>query len=479
MIEPTPLALALEAPSPAWVAGLVSIADVGVLAEPLDRVAYARDRWPLANDAMRHGALVRGLPAVVVQPATSEAVAAVLRFAAERGVPVVPYGLGSGVLGGASAGSGELVLDLRRLDAVIAIDERDGLATVQAGINGGQLEALLRARGLTAGHYPQSINISTVGGWLACRGSGQSSSLYGSIEHLVAGAKVVTAGGGLIDIKPEPRRSTGPGLLDLFLGSEGTLGVFVEVTLRVFEAPAVEIRHAVALPDHAAGLDVLRAISRAGLRPAIARLYDEHESSYRLRGYPAEGRSVICMFTFAGIPAVARAEADATLEIAAARGGVDLGEGPLLTWERLRYDSYSARHMAAGKLMDTIDIAARWSALPDVYERARADVLALAPGTEFGAHWSHVYPDGACMYMSIVLPVAEPAVQRAWHEAAWEAVMRRSLEAGATIGHHHGVGRHRARWLREELGGAAFEALVAVKKALDPAGILNPGVLGL
>ncbi len=465
---------------PHWIEALRRIAGrEHVLTAFPERLAYARDRLPLANLRFRSGLLPAGIPAAVVQPGSYAEVQDVVRLAVEHAVTLVPWGLGSGVLGGALPDNDALVVDLRRLDRVLAIDRHDGLVTAQAGTNGAHLEAALEEQGLTCGHYPQSMRISTIGGWIASRGSGQASSRYGSIEEMVVGMKVVLPDAALLDIRPAPRRSTGPGLIDLFIGAEGTLGIVVEATLRAWPQPQHETLHAVAFPDVVAGLEAFRRIAQSGLRPIVARLYDEAESARRTgAASPFDGRPCLAILAIGGIREVAEAEARAALAICATQGGVVAPPEPAIEWHRGRFGSVSSRQLSRGRMMDTVEVAARWSALPGMHEEMKASALAVNRSIEFGAHWSHIYPDGACMYMSVVFPETDPATQEHEHAAAWDAIMRVCLARGGTISHHHGIGSWKARWLAEELG-VGQELLQQIKSAVDPGSIMNPGKLGL
>jgi len=451
-----------------------------VLASDLDRFAYARDRAPFGTYRLREGRLPEGWPSVVVRPADVSEVAAVLRFAAEAGVAVVPYGAGSGVLGGAASLGGEVVLDLKRLSGIIEIDPIDQTVSVAAGMNGALFEAELRRNGFTCGHLPQSLAMSTVGGWVACRGAGQASSRYGKIEDMVLGLEVVLPDGRLLDIRPQARRSTGPDLAGVFVGSEGTLGVVVSATLRIWPVPAARRNLAIGFGSLEAGLDCLRTIMQAGLRPAVVRLYDAVESAARTQSLDAADRDLfLCLLSFEGPQRLVEAEEAEALETIALAGGKRVADAPFHEWEAVRYQSYSPQHQAAGRFMDTIEVTLPWHALPEGYGRLKAAAQRVAPGAHFGAHWSHVYPDGACQYMTLRLDPAPLDEGEALHRAVWDAVERECVALGGAIAHHHGVGLLRGRWMELEHGTAGLDVIAAVKRAIDPHGIMNPGKLGL
>lgn len=459
---------------------LAAIVSPAHLKTQLDsRFAQSHDRLPWGQFRLRNGNLGGTLACAVVCPGNADEVAAIVRLAGEAGLRLVPYGAGSGVLGGTIPLDCEVIVDLRRLDRIIAINEQDALVTVEAGMNGRDFEAALNARGFTCGHYPQSLEISTVGGWAACRGAGQGSSRYGKIEDIVIGLKAVLPDGRLLEVRPVARRSVGPSLKDLLIGAEGTLGIITELTMRIWRKPPWEQGVVLAFPTLAAGLDALREAMQAELRPQVARLYDLTESRQRTEGLPefAE-RPILAVLKFAGLQRLAMLERDLTLEICRARGAIPSSEGPYHHWETQRYRSLSAQWQLRGYYMDTIEIALPWSALPGTYERIGQAVRDIDPQVYFAAHWSHIYPEGVCQYMTLRLNPMPVPQALALHARLWEAVEGLSLALGGTIAHHHGVGLFRGPWMTRELN-AGMDILQSLKDAMDPANLLNPGKLGL
>jgi len=444
-----------------------------------ERIAYARDRLPYATFAVRSARLPGTLPSAVVCPASHEELSATLRILREAGLRAMPYGAGSGVLGGAIPLAGEVAIDLKRMNRILDLNETDGTVTVQCGMNGGQFEDALAARGWTGGHLPQSLYMSTVGGWAACRGAGQASSRYGKIEDIVIGLRAVLPDGRTLDVRPLARRAAGPSIKDIFVGSEGVYGVITEITLRIWRKPEAEHGVVLALPSLQAGLDALREIMQSELRPAVTRLYDAEESRGRTAGIAAfERNPFLCILVFSGPARLAALEQQMSLEIMARHGAVCADDGPLHHWQENRYVSYSPQWQAAGSYMDTIEITGAWSALPAMYERMRSAALAVHPEMHFGTHWSHVYPEGACQYMTLRLPPMDEAQALKLHRQAWDRLQRLTLELGGSISHHHGVGCFRNEWLREELN-TGLDVLQKLKDALDPDNLLNPGRLGL
>jgi len=466
--------------APPWLPELAALVGADHVSDAApDLWVYARDRLPYATFAVRDGRVPGTLPSAVVRPGTEDELAAVVRFARARRIPLIPYGAGSGVLGGAVPVAHELVVDLKRLNRIVSIDETDLTVTVQAGMNGGQFEAALNARGFTTGHLPQSLYMSTVGGWAACRGAGQNSTRYGKIEDMVLGLRAILPDGQVLQVRPVARRAVGPSVKDLMIGAEGTLGVITELTLRLWRLPEVQLPLVLGFPSLQAGLDALRTVMQSELRPAVVRLYDAEESGQRTSaGGVFDARPFLAILEFSGPRRVAEAECGLALEIATAHGGARSDDAPYHHWLAHRFESYSPKWQSRGYYMDTIEVTAPWSAIPALYARIRDALAALSPQLYFGTHWSHVYPEGACQYMT-VRGVPEPDAQAlALHANAWETVQRLCLEAGASISHHHGVGAWRGGWLRAELG-SGFTLLQALKDHLDPDNLFVPGKLGL
>ncbi len=422
------------------------------------------------------------LPDVVVRATSDEEVATTLRLASEAGVPVVPRGGGSGVMGAAVPYAGGVVLDVSGMNRVVEIDELSLTATVEAGHNGRAFEELLNARGLSFPHFPASAEWASVGGYVAARGSGVLSSRYGKIEDLVVSLRVVTPAGAIIDTVPVPRHAVGPELTQLFVGSEGTLGVITRVTVKLIPIPRHRRFEAVALPTLQAGLDGLREILQRGVRPAVIRFYDAEASSGSLSpivGRPLDAPTALLMFE--GEREVADAEAEITLRRLDELGGTRLEPELCSTWWEHRYDFYHPPHYPTLPAMwGTIDAVAPYGTILAVYDGIRA---ALAPYAEHGlklrTHFSHWYDWGTMVYPRFVIPDASGVEDQAGlYKAIWGAGVEAILAAGGVINDHHGVGATLAPYLERQWG-PAFGTLRDIKRALDPAGIMNPGKLGL
>lgn len=443
------------------------------------RLAYARDRLPYATFSVRAARLPGTLPAAVVCPGSHEELSEIFGVLRREGVRAVPYGAGSGVLGGAIPLAGEVSIDLKRMNQILSLNAVDGTVTVQCGMNGGQFEEALAAGGWTCGHLPQSLYMSTVGGWAACRGAGQASSRYGKIEDMVIGLRAVLPDGRSLEVRPAARRAAGPSIKDIFVGSEGVFGVITELTLRIWKKPEIEHGCVLALPSLQSGFDGLREIMQSELRPSVTRLYDLTESRDRTAGIPEfEKNPFLCILVFSGPTRLAALEEEMGLEIMRRHGAVKADDAPLRHWQQNRFLSYSPKYQAGGFFMDTIEITGAWSALPLMYERMKSAAMSIHPEMHFGTHWSHSYPEGACQYMTVRLPPMPMDEALGLHRNAWDKIQRLTLELGGSISHHHGVGAFRNQWLREELN-AGMDILQGIKDTLDPDNLVNPGRLAL
>jgi alkyldihydroxyacetonephosphate synthase len=429
----------------------------------------AADRWPSAPPDLAAG---RARPAVLVRPADDDQVAAVLAVCNDARIPVTPAGGRSGVCGGSIPLHGGVSLDLSRLDGDAVIDDTSLVADVPAGVFGPALEDGLRAAGLTLGHWPQSMAISTVGGWLACRSAGQYSTRYGKIEDLTVGLRVALADGRLIRTGGHPRAAIGPDLTQVFLGSEGTLGVITSARLRLRPAPADERRAVYLFDAFAAGLDACRRVLRRAATPAALRLYDPADA--RLAFGDTEG--VVLVVVDEGDPVTLDASMRVVDEECAATGARRLDDDALAQrWLAARQHLVTFAEL--GFVGDTVEVAATWAALPALYEDMRTALARVEHVTWVSAHQSHAYADGACIYVTFAgQPPAEAA--ESFCLQAWDVAVAAARCHRAALSHHHGIGLAKARYLAETLG-SAFPVLVAIKQALDPNGVLNPGKLGL
>ena len=448
--------------------------------EALERIVGAsavderpiRDLWPLAIMDERAGH--RPTRVLVVRPVAREQVAAILRWAGELGVSVTPMGGASGVCGALGPAAGEVVLDMGAFGHILEVDEVNLMCRCEAGVNGLALEEHLNELGLTLGHFPSSLPGTTVGGLLSTRSSGQESSRYGGVEDMVLGLAVVLPDGGLADPRPGPRSAAGPALHQLWLGAEGALGVIVGAVLRVHRLPELTVGRGYGFPDLATGLAAMREIMQTGMRPLVMRLYDAEDTAFN--GYDLPAGSCLMVVASAGPAEVARAEAEKVRQLAA--GALELGEAPWERWRKHRFDLSAERLKSflepPGAYLDTIELAAPWSVLEALHERVKS---AIAVGGLALCHFSHAYEQGCCAYFSFGGSEPTEPQARAAYLAAWDGAMRAALELGATISHHHGIGRVRAGWVADEMGGW-MKVWRSIRTGLDPKGIMNPRAVG-
>ena len=444
------------------------------------RADAGRDWWPLAIGWAAEGGVPQR-PAAVVRPTSTAQVAEVLAACNEAVVPVTAAAGRSGVCGGSIPVHGGIALDLTGLEGLVALDEASLTADARAGTFGPDLEAALgqAGSGYTLGHWPQSMDLSTLGGWLACRGAGQYSTRYGKIEDMVVGLEVVLADGRIVRTEGRgPRAATGPNLTQLFVGSEGTLGVITEARLRIHARPTALERRAFGFATFSDGLEACRRILRRGATPAVLRLYDRTESE---RNFERPDTNVLIVLDEADPVVLA-----ATMEVVDSECPDGLGaqrlEADLVErWLGHRNDvSALAPLWRAGIVVDTAEVAGPWSALPALFEEVVGTLQGIEGTLAASAHQSHAYPDGACLYFTFGGrgPDGDADWRERYYRQAWDAVTDATLAHGAAISHHHGIGLNRSRFLPRALG-AGFDVLQGLKATFDPKGILNPGKFAL
>jgi alkyldihydroxyacetonephosphate synthase len=417
----------------------------------------------------------RAAPRVLVaRPSNRDQLAALLRWASANHVVVTPMGGASGVCGALAPAHGELVLDMGGFDRVMEIDETNLMCRCEAGVNGYSLEQQLNAKGLTLGHYPSSLPGTSVGGLISTRSSGQESSRYGSVEDMVISLGVVLPDGTYAAPRPGPRSAVGPALHQLFMGAEGALGVVVEAVLRVRRLPEATVGRGFAFKDLHAGLESMRSVMQAGIRPLVMRLYDAEDAAFN--GFDLAAGECALVVATAGLASIAQAEASEVEGFA--KEGRSLGEEPWKRWQRHRFDLSAERLKTilepAGAYLDTIELAAPWTALLELHNRVKS---AIAVGGLALCHFSHAYEQGCCAYFTFGGSADGEPQARAAYLRAWEGAMSAATTLGATISHHHGTGQVRSRWVAGELGGW-MRVWTAVRDGVDHEQVMNPHAMG-
>jgi len=430
--------------------------------------------------------------ACVVKPQNTDEVARVLAYLNENKVDTTPRTGGSSVTRSIEPEVGGVILDGSDMNGVPQINETDMCVTMRCGTALEYLEEYLNERGFTSGHFPQSLPMAQIGGLIATRSIGQFSTMYGGIEDLLLGLEAVLADGTVVRIKNNPRRSCGPDLRHLFLGSEGMLGFVTEATLKIFPyAPENRWMHAYSILGMDNGLELIRGIVTQGYRPAVVRLHDaaevealfggEYPEDYCLLLFLAEGPASLAAATGAAIEAAVQNE---KYDI------IDLGEKPVQAWLETRNDE--CKHMDKptyskyGAVADTCEISANWSEIGSIYNAVKARLPEELPNLIYvGGHSSHSYQTGTNIYFTFGYLAgknpsnkaenSEDTVEKDYMQVI-RVIMEETLARGGSIAHHHGSGKYRTQWMPEEHG-TSYPLMYALKNALDPNGILNKGVL--
>jgi alkyldihydroxyacetonephosphate synthase len=460
-----------------------------------ERIRHAAGRSYLDLLHLRSGRLLEA-PDAVVHAGDAAEIGAVLRQCSQAGCSVVPFGGGTSVVGGVAPRHDDarplITLDLDRLDAVRDVDRTSMTATLEAGMRGPRIEAELTRRGLTLGHFPQSFEYATAGGFAATRSAGQASSGYGRFDEMLVGLRMQSPASELL-VRAQPSAATGPALLQVVAGSEGTLGVISEVTVRVRPRPAVRHYAAWSLQTIDAGLALLRELAQQRAAPDVARLADAEETRVSLsmthgraaamarRYLSVRGHRTPCLLILGweGEAGAVGARVRAAATALRRAGAITLGEAPARAWLRDRFQGPYLRDalLDRGFLVETLETAAAWSQLQHVRDAVIATLRTslTASGTPplIGSHISHLYADGASLYFTVLARQLEGDEEGQWvraKHAATDAI----VSAGAALSHHHGVGADHVQWMGKAHGESGVAVIREVKRELDPAGIMNP-----
>jgi alkyldihydroxyacetonephosphate synthase len=503
-LSPTPRAaeldaFALPAPEPLPQALLDAVGEENVFTGNEDRIRHATGSGYVDLARLRLGRL-EAAPDAVVLPSDAAALRRVLEVCAAEQIAVVPFGGGTSVVGGVEPLRGEhgrlISLDLARFRDV-EVDERSLTARLGAGLRGPEAEAALANQGVVLGHYPQSFEYATIGGFAATRSAGQASSGYGRFDSLVSSVRLIAPAGELSTLDT-PHTAAGPALREVVIGSEGVFGVIPDVTVRVRLAPRQRRYEAWMAESFEAGAEIVRALAQGPGLPDVIRISDEEETEVSLAlsgprgvagtlfgGYLGlrrrRGGSLVIVGLEGSEESIARRRA---LSVRALRdgGAAYLGQAAGKSWEHGRYQGPYLRDtlMEMGAMVETLETSHTWSQLGELYRAvgtAIRDSLAAqgTPGLVF-CHLSHAYADGASLYFTFISRAREGAEVEQWRQVkqtACEAI----VATGGTITHHHAVGRDHTPYMEAEVGSAGLDVLRAVKDQLDPAGIMNAGKL--
>jgi len=448
-----------------------------------DKLVYSTD-WSWMLQMWLDRGMETTKPDFIVHPSSAEEVAGIMKIAARYQLPVVPWGGGSGSQGGAGPIFGGILLDTKRMNRIIDINENCLTVTAQAGIIGTQLEWALNERGLTLPHYPASANCATLGGYLAPRGSGVISTKYGKAEDLVLSMQVVLPDGNIIRTPLVPNHASGPDFMGLWVGAEGTLGIITEATMQIERIPETRLLRAVLFDDLSKALEAGRRIMTQRLNPLVVRLYDKPSTKKtvkRVLNLDLEGAYMVVGFD--GWPEISAAQEKRALEICFELGAQDLGREPGEEWWKHRYDFYfPPLSLHLPQMYGTTETITTFDNIEKLYYAKRAVIEENYAAWDVGyiGHFSHWFPWGVMLYDRFVInePPQDAHEALALHNEIWTRAVRTSLANGGLLNEHHGIG-FKLGYLMPEMYGSAWPLLQTIKNAIDPQGIMNPGKLGL
>ncbi|MBI3820385.1 MAG: FAD-binding oxidoreductase [Planctomycetes bacterium] len=462
------------------IGAVVGAGDVTV--REIDRLAYAQDYFWLPQMRLDRG-VAPARPDIICYPESADEVCQLLTIATRHKIPVIPYGGGSGTQGGTVPLYGGIVLDLKKMNRIVNINETALTATVEAGLNVNHFEEELNRRGLTWAHYPASAAVATVGGCIAARGTGTISTKYGKAEDMVMSLEIALASGELINTLKTPNHACGPGILQLFVGAEGTLGIITKVTIRLEPMPDVRRFRGYLFNDLRDALEAGRRVMTRRLRPCTLRLYDPPSTKHflkRVLNLDLEGSFLIVGCD--GEAEMVELEEKLIAHICAGLGGKDAGRDAAENWWAHRYDFYFPPFAPAlPRMYGTIESTTTFDCIYDLYlsKKSAIENGFKEYGARYTAHFSHWYPWGTMVYDRFYIdsPPAGAAEAEALHNKIWGVAARTNLAHGGTLNDHHGIGYKLGAMMPEQYG-AAWDSLVKIKNVFDPLGIMNPGKLG-
>jgi len=446
-----------------------------------DRFAYSCDYYWVPRVWIDRGRMPN-LPDVIVHVENSKQVSRVLKIANQYRIPVVPWGGGSGSQGGALPIRGGIVLDLKKMNKIVEINSESMTYTVECGIIHQVLEWELNKHGYSTMHLPASSNCATLGGYLAHRGSGVASSKYGKIEDLIVCMEVVLPDGTIINTPPVPRHAAGPDLNQVFIGSEGTLGIITKATLKMFPLPEKRVFRAFMFKDLGSAIEAGRIVMTNGLTPSILRLYDPVETKERLqRILGIEKQGAYMVYGFDGPSQLVDVQESITREVFSGLANEDLGpELGELWWDRRFHFYFPPYCLDLPKAFGTMDTVATYDKIIHVYSAMKEAVETDFPNAVFIAHFSHWYHWGCMMYDRFILDDVpdDPLEAITLYNSIWDVGIKAALEAGAVLNDHHGIGLKLGQYMKDQYKDA-FRVITALKDSLDPNHIMNPGKMGL
>ncbi|HUU79440.1 MAG TPA: FAD-binding oxidoreductase [candidate division Zixibacteria bacterium] len=449
--------------------------EANVSYKEIDILAYSKDltlitlRWTLEGK-------IAAKPDFIVWPENAEQISQLMKYANKVNSPVIPFGSGSGVVGGAIPIFGGIIVDMKKMDKIVEINDLNLTAKIQTGKNGMNIERELNQAGYTLGHIPQSIYTSTLGGYIANKAAGQFSTKYGKIEDMIISMEAVMPTGEIIRSKAAPRTSVGPQVDKLLIGSEGTLALITEATLRIWPLPEKRSLISYAFNTIEEALNSAREILRRQVYPAVVRIYDQVETE---RSFPNTSKAknrCMTIFICEGEKAVVSLEEKITRKYCEEYRGISCGEEPVNHWLERRFKVTETSIFPPMKVIfDTIEVSVMWDKAAKLYYHV-IKAMKKIDGTVFAfGHVSHFYPQGVGFYFTFAgVPGKSEDIE--YYKAVWDACIKATVESGGSIAHHHGIGINRTHWMEKEWE-SVYPILKKIKQCLDPKNILNPGKL--
>lgn len=429
-------------------------------------------KWILQGD-------YKYLPSGILIPNNTEELSGIMKLANELTIGIIPYGGGSGIVGGTIAEDGEVMIDVKMFDK-FEIKPVNGTATGGGGITGADFENMLNEYGFTCGQYPQSFQSAVLGGMVATRAIGTFSTKYGKMDDMVTAMEVVLPSGEVVNTHRAPKRSTGPELNELFLGSEGVYGIVTSVEMKIYPVAEKRYFEAYTFPRTEDGLEAIRSFIQKGITPAVIRLYDEVEAKHKIETYGFEKNYALLIVGYEGLTEVVDLEIKIVNKTCIAYNGIEKGVKAGDEWFETRFSTKKMLDYdrLKGGTADAIEVAAPWDCIANVWRAMKND---LAPYTDVvDCHFSHVYHTGASVYVIFHASTnGDDFEGEAHYQKCLDVAIQASLRNGGNVSHHHGTGKAKCQYMADEHGEAGFGVMKKIKDVLDPSGILNKGVLGL
>lgn len=455
-----------------------TLPEVTVLTREEERLIYAHGCYPMEYKWLLQGPY-KYLPSAVLMANNTAEVSKIMELSQKYEVGIIPFGGGSGIVGGSIAEEGEVMLDIKRLRE-FSINEKNCTATGGAGLTGAEFENLLNEAGYTCGQYPQSFQSAVLGGMVSTRAIGTFSTKYGKMDDMVNSLEVVLPNGHIYQSHKTPKASTGPELDQLFLGAEGVYGIVTKAEVKIYPVAEKRYFEAYTFPSTEEGLEAIRSFVQHNVTPAVIRLYDEEEAIPRIEKFGYEAGHVMLIVGYEGLARQVDLERELVQDFCAKFNGVNKGTEAGVDWFHSRFSTKKMLDHDAmrGGTADAIEVAAPWDCIANVW---REMSKALAPlCTVVDCHFSHVYHTGASVYVIFHAATGGDDFDgEKRYQECLDLAIRTSLANGGNVSHHHGSGKAKAKYLVEEHGEAGMEVMQAIKDALDPKGLVNKGVLGL